>query len=99
MFHPDKTPHFVYRFILKHKSATCWYEKSGGDNGAGPHYNYRSLCKLQMRPDGRQFVFSGTDGKSSWQDYLDRKMEPWDNNGMSFVDLEPDQAGRPVRPK
>jgi len=45
-----------------------------------------------MRNDGRQFVFFGTDGKYSWQDYLDRKMEPWDNNGMFLVDLEPDQG-------
>jgi hypothetical protein len=90
MFHPDKTPNFVYRPILKHKSATIWYDKTGGDIGEGPHYNYHSLCKLQMRRDGRQFVFFGTDGKYSWQDHLDRKMEPWDNNGMFLVDLEPE---------
>ena len=92
MFYPDKMPNFIYRPFLKHKSATCWYEKTGGDNGEGPHYNYHSLCKLQMRRDGRQFVFFGTDGKYSWQDHLDRKTEPWDNNGMFLVDLEPDPA-------
>jgi hypothetical protein len=90
LFHPDKAPNFVYRPILQHKSATLWYDKIGGDRGEGPHYNYHSLCKLQMRRDGRQFVFFGTDGKYTWQDHLDRKMEPWDNNAMFLVDLEPE---------
>ena len=26
------------------------------------------------------------------KDYLDRKMEPWDNNGMFLVDLGRDQV-------
>jgi hypothetical protein len=89
LFDPDKTPNFVYRPILEHKSATLWYESVGGDAGVGMHANYHSLCKLQARRDGRQFVFFATDGKYSWQDHLDRKMKPWDNNGMFLVDLEP----------
>jgi len=93
MFYPDHKPNFVYRPILKHKSATAWYESAAGQydqKNSGAHLNYHSLCKLKVRRDGRQFVYVGTDGKYSWQDYLDRKMEPWDNNGMFLVDVEPD---------
>jgi len=93
LFDPEKKPYFTYNLLMQHESATVWCDgkKTGGDSCEGQWvYNYHSLCKLQMRKDGRQFVFCGTDGKYTHEDFRRKGVKPWELNGMFLVDLEAD---------
>ncbi|MBM4083964.1 MAG: hypothetical protein FJ272_04165, partial [Planctomycetes bacterium] len=100
LFDPNNRPHFKYHLLLEHLSATMWLDgkKITADTGDGTWvYNYHSLCKLQMRRDGRQFMFCGTDGTYTDEDFQRKGVTPWGYNRMFLVDLEPDTDAPPAR--
>lgn len=69
--------------LLQTKTASYW-EDSGFKV-----WNYDSHPIVTLRRDGRQLVFTSTDGKYSKTDNARRGVTPWGNAGLFIADLKP----------
>ena len=72
---------FTYRELLSSFSAHRW------DDGTYKVYNDTAHIKATIRSDGRQAIFTSTDGKYSYDDYKYKGATPWEFDGFFLVDL------------
>lgn len=74
---------FTYRELLSQKTAHAW------NDGTRRIRNWNAHFIATLRKDGRQALFTSTNGKYSYEDYKYKGVTPWGYEGAFLVDLAP----------
>ncbi len=74
---------FLYNELLGQQTAVRW------DDCTQYNYNYHSNFLATLRKDGRQALFTSTDGRYSYEDYVFKGVTPWGYEGFFIADFIP----------
>jgi hypothetical protein len=93
VFFDRVTHHFEYNVLVSKAGAGLWYVLS-----TQTMYNWHSLPIPTLRSDGKQIFFMSTDGKYSYDDYIEKGKTPWGTEGFFLADLSSASPTIPTRP-
>ncbi len=74
---------FLYHELLGQQTTVGW------DDCSQYYSNYHSHFIATLRKDGRQALFTSTDGRYSYEDYVFKGVTPWGYEGFFIADFIP----------
>ncbi len=84
---------FSYAELLSKQSAGRWQTRPG----AADHVNFDAAPVATIRKDGKQLIFSSTDGKYTYSDHLEGGgVTPWGNEGIFLVNFSGHDTSKPA---